>query len=112
MVAALRGNVPHDRLAGGSLVMSIHPTYQRALLEGPVERALRVDEPVPAAVLEEAGAGAGVREGVQAGGALAKADGGLRRDAADRVAVHREGLEAARAVPALKAGVTSSCLQR
>jgi transaldolase len=51
MVAALRGTYHMTNLAGGGLVMSIHPTCQAALLEGSVQRALRVDEPVPAGVL-------------------------------------------------------------
>jgi transaldolase len=30
--------------------MSIHPAWQRILLEGPAGRALHIDEPVPAAI--------------------------------------------------------------
>ncbi len=51
MVAALRGTYHMTNLAGGGLVMSIHPTYQKALLEGAIERGLHIDEPVPADVL-------------------------------------------------------------
>jgi transaldolase len=51
LVAALRGNYHMTDLAGGDLVMSIHPTYQKTLLEGPAQRALHIDEPVPAAIL-------------------------------------------------------------
>jgi transaldolase len=50
LVAALRGNYHMTGLAGGDLVMSIHPTYQKTLLEGPAERALGIDEPIPAAI--------------------------------------------------------------
>jgi transaldolase len=50
LVAALRGTYHMANLAGGSLVMSIHPTWQKALLAGPTDRALRIEEPVPAAV--------------------------------------------------------------
>ena len=47
LVAALRGTYHMTGLAGGNLVMSIHPAWQKSLLEGPAERALRIDEPVP-----------------------------------------------------------------
>jgi transaldolase len=50
LVAALRGTYHMTGLAGGDLVMSIHPTYQKTLLEGPAERAPRIDEPIPAAI--------------------------------------------------------------
>jgi transaldolase len=50
LVAALRGNYHMSGLAGGDLVMSIHPTYQKTLLEGPAERALHIDEPIPPAI--------------------------------------------------------------
>jgi len=40
-------------LAGGDLVMSIHPTYQKSLLEEPVERVEKIDEPIPPAVQEK-----------------------------------------------------------
>jgi transaldolase len=50
LVAALRGNHHMTGVAGGDLVMSIHPTYQKSLLEGPAERLLRIDEPVPAVI--------------------------------------------------------------
>jgi len=51
MVAALRGTYHMTNLAGAGLVMSIHPTYQNALLEDGVERVQRIDEPVPAPIL-------------------------------------------------------------
>jgi transaldolase len=50
LVAALRGVYHMTGLAGGDLVMSIHPTYQKALLGGPAERGRWIDEPVPAAI--------------------------------------------------------------
>ena len=53
LIAALRGNYHMTGLAGGELTMSIHPTYQKTLLEEPVERVERIDEAIPAAVLEK-----------------------------------------------------------
>jgi transaldolase len=53
LVAALRGNYHMTGLAGGDLVLSIHPTYQKTLLEGPAERALCIDEPIPAVIKAE-----------------------------------------------------------
>jgi transaldolase len=50
LVAALRGNYHMMGLAGGELIMSIHPVYQKSLLEGPVVHEKRIDEPIPAAV--------------------------------------------------------------
>jgi transaldolase len=53
LIAALRGNYHMTGLAGGDLVMSIHPTYQKSLLEEPVERVEKIDEPIPPAVQEK-----------------------------------------------------------
>ena len=50
LVAALRGNYHMIGLAGGELIMSIHPAYQKSLLEGPVVYEKRIGEPVPPAV--------------------------------------------------------------
>jgi len=50
LIAALRGNYHMTNLAGGRLIMSIHPAYQKTLLAGPADRGLHIDEPVPAAV--------------------------------------------------------------
>jgi transaldolase len=50
LVAALRGNYHMAGLAGGDLIMSIHPTYQKSLLAGPMPREERIDEPIPAAI--------------------------------------------------------------
>jgi transaldolase len=52
LVAALRGNHHMAGLAGGKLIMSIHPTIQKTLLEQPVERERGIDEPIPRAVQE------------------------------------------------------------
>jgi transaldolase len=53
LVAALRGNYHMTGLAGGDLVMSLHPTVQKTLLEEPVERAEGIDTPIPPAVQEK-----------------------------------------------------------
>lgn len=53
LIAALRGNYHMTELAGGDLVMSIHPTYQKKLLEGSIERRQPIDEPIPAGVQEK-----------------------------------------------------------
>jgi transaldolase len=53
LVAALRGTYHMTGLAGGRLLMSIHPTQQKNLLEGSVAREKRIDEPIPSSVLEK-----------------------------------------------------------
>ena len=53
LIAALRGNYQMTGLAGGDLVMSIPPSYQKSLLEEPVERVEKIDEPIPPAVQEK-----------------------------------------------------------
>jgi transaldolase len=53
LIAALRGNYHMAGLAGGDLIMSIHPTIQKSLLEGEVERKEQIAEPVPPAVHEK-----------------------------------------------------------
>jgi transaldolase len=50
LVAALRGNYHMAGLAGGDLVMSIHPAYQKTLLAGPMVREERIDERVLPAI--------------------------------------------------------------
>jgi transaldolase len=50
LIAALRGNYHMTGLAGGNLIMSIHPTYQKSLLAGPVVREKLIDEQIPAAI--------------------------------------------------------------
>jgi transaldolase len=55
LVAALRGNHHMTGLAGGKLIMSIHPSIQKALLEQPVVRGQGIDEPIPRAVQENLG---------------------------------------------------------
>jgi len=52
LVAALRGNYHMSALAGGDLVMSIHPRYQKSLLEEAVERAEKIDEAIPPDIVE------------------------------------------------------------
>jgi transaldolase len=53
LVAALRGNYHMTGLAGGNLIMSIHPTCQKSLLAGPAVREKLIDEPIPSAVQEK-----------------------------------------------------------
>jgi len=53
LVAALRGNYHMTELAGGNLIMSVHPTYQKSLLTESVPKAERIAEPVPVAVQEK-----------------------------------------------------------
>jgi transaldolase len=50
-IEALRGTYHVSGLAGGSLVMSIHPAWQANLLASPVAREERIDEPVAADIL-------------------------------------------------------------
>jgi transaldolase len=51
LVAALRGTYHMTELAGGEIIMSIHPKYQGLLLEPGVPRELRIDRPIdPAAI--------------------------------------------------------------
>ena len=53
LIAALRGNYHMIGLAGGNLIMSIHPTYQKSLQLGPVVFEKQIAEPVPQAILEK-----------------------------------------------------------
>jgi transaldolase len=53
LIAALRGNYHMTALAGGNLIMSIHPVYQKSLQAGPVVFEKQIAEPVPGAVLEK-----------------------------------------------------------
>jgi transaldolase len=46
LVAALRGTYHMTELAGGDLIMSIHPRYQALLLERGVPREQRIERPV------------------------------------------------------------------
>ncbi len=51
LVAALRGTYHMTELAGGELIMSIHPKYQSLLLEPGVPREARIHHPVdPSAI--------------------------------------------------------------
>jgi transaldolase len=52
LVAALRGAHHMSGLAGADLVMSIHPTIQKSLVEGDVERTEGIDDAIPPAVLD------------------------------------------------------------
>jgi transaldolase len=52
LVAALRGSYHLTELAGASLVMSIHPTYQGAFVTEDFEREPRIERPVPEDVLD------------------------------------------------------------
>lgn len=51
LVAALRGTHHMTGLAGGSLVMSIHPAWQKGFLAGALPRDEGIDAPVPPAIL-------------------------------------------------------------
>jgi transaldolase len=51
LVAALRGPYHLTELAGGDVVMSIHPSYQGAFLSRDLPRETRIDQPVPPDVL-------------------------------------------------------------
>jgi transaldolase len=52
LVAALRGAYHLTELAGAALLMSIHPTYQEVLVSQDFPREARIDNPVPADVIE------------------------------------------------------------
>lgn len=52
LVAALRGNYHMTELAGAELVMSVHPKNQGQLLQPGVPREVRIDRPVPPAVID------------------------------------------------------------
>jgi transaldolase len=52
MVAALRGNYHMTGMAGGDLVMSIHPKVQKQLLEADVPRTQGIDAPVSEEAIE------------------------------------------------------------
>ncbi len=52
LVAALRGNYHMTELAGGDLIMSVHPKNQGQLLQPGVPREMRIDNPVPPAVID------------------------------------------------------------
>jgi transaldolase len=46
LVAALRGTYHMTELAGANLIMSIHPAYQKMLLEPDVPREVRISHPI------------------------------------------------------------------
>jgi transaldolase len=52
LVAALRGTYHLTELAGAALLMSIHPTYQEPFVTQDFPRETRIDNPVPADVVE------------------------------------------------------------
>ncbi len=52
LVAALRGTYHMERLAGGKLIMSIHPKYQKMLLESNAPREESIDVPVMPEVIQ------------------------------------------------------------
>ena len=51
LVAALRGTYHMEELAGGDLIMSIHPRYQEMLLQDGIPRELRIDRPIAPEVI-------------------------------------------------------------
>ena len=52
LVAALRGTHHMTELAGGNLIMSVHPRVQAMLLQPGVPREQRIDTPIEAAVVD------------------------------------------------------------
>jgi transaldolase len=52
LVAALRGEYHMTRLAGGKLIMSIHPVYQRQLLESGIPRQVNIHQPIEKNVIQ------------------------------------------------------------
>jgi transaldolase len=52
LVAALRGEYHLTELAGADLVMSIHPSYQEVFVKQDLPREERIEQPVPADVIE------------------------------------------------------------
>ena len=52
LVAALRGTYHLTELAGASLLMSIHPSYQDPFVTQDFPREARIDRPVPTDVIE------------------------------------------------------------
>ena len=52
LVAALRGTHHMTELAGGNLIMSVHPRVQAMLLQPGVPRELRIDTPIEPAVVD------------------------------------------------------------
>ena len=52
LVAALRGPYHLTELAGASLVMSIHPSYQGPFVSDDFAREARIDRPLSAEVIE------------------------------------------------------------
>jgi len=51
LIAALRGTYHMVELAGGEIIMSIHPRYQAMLLQPDVPRELRIDVPIAPEVI-------------------------------------------------------------
>jgi transaldolase len=52
LVAALRGDYHLTELAGGDVIMSIHPSYQELFLSPDLPREQRIDKPVATGVLD------------------------------------------------------------
>lgn len=52
LVAALRGTYHMTELAGGKIIMSIHPRVQATLLQGDLPREMRIEAPVPKDAVE------------------------------------------------------------
>jgi transaldolase len=52
LVAALRGTYHMTGLAGGNLIMSIHPTYQKHLLQSGILREENIHQSVEADVIK------------------------------------------------------------
>ena len=52
LVAALRGNYHMTELAGAELIMSVHPRYQKMLLQPGVPREQRIEQPIAPDVIQ------------------------------------------------------------
>lgn len=52
LVAALRGTYHLTELAGGNLVMSVHPKYQQVFFDSPLPREQRIDSPIDSQAIE------------------------------------------------------------
>ena len=52
LVAALRGTYHATELAGGELILSIHPKYQKPLMLGDTPKLKKIDDPIDTGALE------------------------------------------------------------
>ena len=64
LAAALRGPHHLSGIAGGKLIASIHPSQQKAALEGSPAHAKRIDEPIPPKVVARLAASPELRKAI------------------------------------------------